>query len=154
MLYTFMYPCMTVIADCTSLPELEVEGRKLRQTTMDQEEENALLSRHVDNMRTQTHRLETDIQAQILQNQRLKQRLVFLQESLTDAFSDVTIPGLNSVPSVDTIGKHLKQVEAVVIGGKLDGDEHSDVVATVRRVASELVERVKERGEGVLEDKT
>ena len=112
---------------------------------MDMEEENALLSRHVDNMRTQTNRLETEIQNQTLQNQVLKQRLVFLKETLSDAFGEVTFPGIDSVPSVDTIEDYLKELEAVV--ARQSNEEHSDVVSMVRKVARELFERVRERGE-------
>ena len=120
--------------------------RKLRQTTSDQEEENALLSRHVDNMGTQTQRLETDIQTQKLRNQVLRQRLGFLKESLADAFGGVAIPGIDSVPSVDTIAEYLKEVESVVVAKQPgDDDKHSKVVSTVRKVARELVERVRER---------
>lgn len=106
---------------------------------MDMEEENALLSRHVDNMRAQINRLEGDIQSQMLRNQTYKQRLVFLQESLTSAFEDVPIPGIDSVPSVDTIETYLKQIEALV--AQESDDEHSDVVSMVRKVSKELIER-------------
>ena len=110
---------------------------------MDMEEENALLSRHVDNMRAQSSRLEGEIQGQILRNRTLKQRLVFLQESLTSAFGEVTIPGIDSVPTVDTIESYLKKVEALV--ARQPDDKHSDVVSMVRKVSMELVERVRER---------
>ena len=112
---------------------------------MDMEEENALLSRHVDNMRAQTSRLESEIQNQTLQNQALKQRLVFLRETLTDAFGEVTLVGIDSIPSVDTIEDYLKELEAVV--ARQPDDKQSDVVSTVRKVARELFERVRERGE-------
>ena len=128
------------------LIELEVRVRKLRQTTSDLEEENALVSRHVDNMKAQTERLENEIQNKKLRNQILKQRLVFLQETLTDTFSGVNIPGIDSVPSVDTIAEYLREVETVVVAKQPgDDDKHSDVVSMVRRVAKELVERVRER---------
>ena len=116
---------------------------------MDQEEENALLSLHVDNMRLQITRLEGEIQNQTLQNHILKQRLVFLQESLTDAFSGASVPGIDSVPSVESIDEYLKQVEGVVSDVN---DEHSDVVSMVRGVAKELLERVRERGESTQEE--
>ena len=121
--------------------------RKLRQATMDQEEENALLSRHTENMKSQTQRLESDIQNQILKNQLLKERLVFLQETASESFGSVSIPGVDSVPSVDTIQDYLKEVESVVARQPAGDDKQSKMVSTVRRVAKELTERVKEREE-------
>ena len=128
--------------------------RKLRQSTMDLEEENALLSRHIDNMQGQTQRLESDIQNQILKNRVLKQRLVCMQETLTDTFSGVSIPGIDSVPSVDTILDYLKEVESVVARQQAGGDKQSEVVSIVRRVAKETIEQVRERSvDGVSDEK-
>ena len=90
-------------------------------------------------MRAQINRLEGDIQSQMLKKQTLKQRLVFLQESLTSAFEDVSIPGIDSVPSVDTIETYLKEIEGVI--ARQSNDENSDVVSMVRRVCKELIER-------------
>ena len=120
---------------------------------MDMEEENALLSRHIDNMKAQTQRLESDIQNQSLRNQALKQRLVFLQETLTDSFQSLSIPGMDSVPSVDTIQAYLKEVESLVAKQPAGGDKQSEVVAMVRKVAKELMEQVREQEEVATEDK-
>ena len=119
------------------------------------EEETALISRHIDNMRRQTDRLESDIQNQILKNQILKKRLVFLQETLSDTFGSLIIPGIHSVPSVDTIREYLKEVESVVAKQPVGEDKQFDeVVTTVRWVAKETMERVRERDEGEQEDNT
>ena len=119
------------------------------------EEETALISRHIDNMKRQTDRLESDIQNQILKNQILKKRLVFLQETLSDTFGSLTIPGTHSVPSVDTIREYLKEVESVVAKQPVGEDKQFDeVVTTVRWVAKETMERVRERDEGEQEDNT
>ncbi|CAI8057148.1 High mobility group protein 20A [Geodia barretti] len=135
--------------------ELEVQVRKLRQTTTDLEEECALISRHVDNMKRQTVRLESDVQNQILKNQILKKRLVFLQETISDTFGSLSIPGIHSVPSVDTIQEYLKEVESVVAKQPAGEDKQFDeVFFTVRRVAKETMERVREREEGEQENNT
>ena len=119
---------------------------------MDQEEENALLSRHIDNMKSQTDRLESDIQNQILKNQVLKQRLIFLQEMLSEAFGNFNLPGIDSVPSADTIHDYLKEVESVVAKQPADDKQPNKVVSTVRKVAKEMMERARER-EGEHEEK-
>ena len=118
------------------------------------EEESALLSRHIDNMKTQTGRLHSDIQNQILRNLTLKQRLVLLQETLCDVFQGRSIPGIDSVPSPDNIVEYLKKVESVVAKQPVGEDkEFDEVVSMVRRVAKETMERVKERsGEGEQEE--
>ena len=112
---------------------------------MDMEEENALLSRHVDNMTAQVGRYEAEIQNQTFKNESLKQHLVLLQEMLTDAFSELDIPGIDSVPSVDTIESYLRELEALVAGQPAGSGKYSNVVAKVKRVSEEVAERMKER---------
>ena len=109
---------------------------------MDMEEENALLSRHVDNMKMQIKRLESEIEAQTLRNKSSKEHLVFLQEALTDAFCDTPIPGTETVPTVDTIESYLKELESTVAKAP---EEHADLVARVTKVAQEVEEKARER---------
>lgn len=109
---------------------------------MDTEEENAFLSRHVDNMKMQIKRLESEIEAQTLKNKSSKAHLVFLQEALTDAFCDTPIPGTETVPTVDTIESYLKELESIV--AKAPGD-HTELVARVTKVARDVEEKARER---------
>ena len=116
--------------------------RKLRQTTLDMEEENALLSRHVESMKVQIQKLQTEVDIQSRKNKALKEHLVFLQESLTDSFCDVPVPGTETLPTVDTIESYLKELEAVVTK---EPGEHSNLVTIVTKVANDVEEKARAR---------
>ena len=94
--------------------------------------------------RIEFSRLESEIQNQTLQNQALKQCLVFLRETLNDAFGEVTIAGIDFVPSVDTSEDLLKL--------SLPGNQTTNIPMCFHGEESctgdsELFERVKESGE-------
>lgn len=112
---------------------------------MDMEEENALLSRHVENMRTQIGRLEEEISNQTQKNLSLKEHVILLSEALFDKFSGTPIPGSdNVVPSLDTMEDYLKELEIVVAK---QPDQHAELVAMAAEVVSDLELLTKEEEE-------
>ena len=73
--------------------DLESQLRKLRQTSANLEEENALLSRHVENMKTAVEKVQKEVQKQEEKNENLQGHLGVLREVLAATFKDVPLPG-------------------------------------------------------------
>ena len=117
---------------------MESELRKLRLTNIDLEEENALLSRHVENMRTAVGRLQSEIDQQQTRNTDLKDHLQTLREVLLDVFHDTPLPGTAETPSLDTIDSYIGGVQVAVSEG------HSELVAMARVVAERLQAKLGE----------
>ena len=76
-----------------SPPARENELRQLRKSTTEYEEQNALLQKHIDNMKTAISKLETEAVQQRNTNVTLQQHLQTLRVSLTTSFAGVTLPG-------------------------------------------------------------
>lgn len=99
-------------------------------------------------MKMQVQRLESDIRNQITKNQAIKQRLVFLQETLCEGFEGASLPAVKSVPSVDTIYEYLKEVESAVARETTrEDDDKQSTMEVVRETAKDLTQKVRERKE-------
>lgn len=66
--------------------ELEVELRRLRRSNNDLEEENALLSKHNENLKDMLERLDHETKEQYSRNEQLREHLMGLKKMLTEAF--------------------------------------------------------------------
>ena len=66
--------------------ELEVELRRLRRSNNDLEEENALLSKHNENLKDMLERLDRETKEQYSRNEQLREHLTGLRKMLTEAF--------------------------------------------------------------------
>ena len=66
--------------------ELEVELRQLRRSNNDLEEENALLSKHNENLKGMLDRLDQETKEQSSRNEQLRTHLTSLRQILASAF--------------------------------------------------------------------
>ncbi len=73
--------------------DLESKLRKLRQTSANLEEENALLSRHVENMKVAVEKAQNEVKKQEEKNESLQSHLGVLREVLAASFKDLPLPG-------------------------------------------------------------
>ena len=90
----------------------ENELRKLRKLTTEFEEQNAILSKHIDNMKRGIDKLEGERAEQQSEISMLKRNLTRLQQILVKDFANLQVPGLSvaiSLESVDTFLKKLQQ---------------------------------------------
>lgn len=69
------------------------ELRQLRKVNTDYEHQNAILQKHIDNMKSAILKLETDISQQSKNNTALQQHLEHLRTTLTNGFGGVKLPG-------------------------------------------------------------
>lgn len=124
------------------LLEMESELRKLRHANSDLEEENALLSRHVEGMKATVDKLNSEIAEQQSRNIVLKDHLKVLREVLVDAFHNSPLPGTDETPTSETVDSYLGKLQ-VLLGSNPRG--HEDMVTTVREVAERLEEELSQR---------
>ena len=65
----------------------------MRKQNTDYEEQNAILSKHIDNMKQAIEKLEVEAVQQRTNNLALQQHLDALRTTLTTNFSNVVLPG-------------------------------------------------------------
>ena len=73
-------------------PEMESEVRKLRQANSELEEENALLSRHVENMQIAIRRMQAEMEKHQTRNAALKVCSQVVQSELQYASHSLVCP--------------------------------------------------------------
>jgi len=71
----------------------EAELRQLRRQNTEYEEQNAILSKHVDNMKQAIEKLEVEATQQRSNNAALQQHLDLLRTTLVANFSRIPLPG-------------------------------------------------------------
>ncbi len=136
------------------LPPTEMESvlRKQRHTNIDLEEENALLSRHVENMKAAAKKLQSEIETQRTRNENLRKHLDTVRTVLVNSFKETPLPGSDETPSLGTVDGYIGKLQVIV---SQDREQHGELVAKVREVAKQLEEdRGKEAGEKMEVDET
>jgi DNA repair exonuclease SbcCD ATPase subunit len=113
----------------------EAELRQLRKSNTEYEEQNAILSKHIDNMKAAIDKLDVETNQQRTSNQTLAQYLDKLRATLTAGFASVPLPGSNEVPTVDTIDKYMSKLHSIVTGQQA---EHETLVSKVKEVVSRI----------------
>lgn len=71
----------------------EAELRQLRKSNIDYEQQNSILQKHIENMKTAIDKLESETLQQRNNNAALQQHLEDLRKTLTNNFSSVRLPG-------------------------------------------------------------
>jgi len=113
----------------------EAELRQLRRQSMELEEQNAVLSKHTDNMRQAVHRLEVEAAQHRENNQALSSHLETLRSRLTTAFTSLPLPGSDQLPSLDTIDSYMARLHSLILDCPQDNEQ---LIATVREIVGRL----------------
>lgn len=71
----------------------EAELRQLRKSNTDYEQQNAILQKHIENMKTAIEKLENETLQQRNNNVALQKHLDHLRTTLTNGFASVRLPG-------------------------------------------------------------
>ena len=72
----------------------EAELRKLRKQNTEYEEQNAILSKHIENMKQAIKELEVEAVQQRSNNMALQHHLEALRQTLTNNFITIPLPGM------------------------------------------------------------
>lgn len=90
--------------------EKETELRKLRKLTMDFEEQNAILSKHVDNMKAAETKLTLEMTQMKERNEKVEQHLLRLKKEFVESFASLAIPGTKEYPTMETMEEYLDKL--------------------------------------------
>ncbi|XP_069779945.1 SWI/SNF-related matrix-associated actin-dependent regulator of chromatin subfamily E member 1-related-like isoform X2 [Narcine bancroftii] len=92
----------------------EAELRKLRKTNIEYEEQNAVLQKHIDNMRSAKEKLEEELTEEQNQNANLHKHLDNLRQMLTTTFIDVSLPGSGESVTLDTVDSYMTKLHSII----------------------------------------
>lgn len=113
----------------------EAELRQLRKQNTDCEEQNAILSKHIDNMKAAIEKLEVEAVQHSSNNMALQNHLDLLRQTLTNNFSTVPLPGTHEVPSLETIDTYMAKLHTIILDSP---QENENLIATVREIVGRL----------------
>lgn len=91
----------------------EAELRKLgdlRKANSDYEEQNAMLSKHIDNMRTAIDKLEDEVRKSEEEKKKLQNNLIDIQQILSQSLSSICLPQASCSPNEDTIEEFVEEL--------------------------------------------
>ncbi|XP_032874119.1 high mobility group protein 20A-like isoform X4 [Amblyraja radiata] len=113
----------------------EAELRKLRKTNIDYEEQNAVLQKHIDNMRSAKEKLEEELAEEQSQNANLHKHLDNLRQMLTTGFTDAALPGSGESLTIDTIDSYMTKLHSIIDN---DPQQNEKLVKKVQEIVSSL----------------
>jgi len=113
----------------------ESELRQLRRQNTEYEEQNAILSKHVDNMKQAIDKLEVEAVQQRSNNAALQQHLDVLRTTLVANFSRIPLPGTNELPTLDTIDSYMSRLHGIIMDSP---QEHTVLASTVKDIIGHL----------------
>ncbi|XP_038058515.1 high mobility group protein 20A-like isoform X2 [Patiria miniata] len=113
----------------------ENELRQLRKSTTEYEEQNAILQKHIDNMKAAISKLETEAVQQRNTNMTLQQHLQALRVSLTTSFAVIPLPGSEETPTLATIDTYMNKLHQLILDSP---QENANLIAMVREIVGKL----------------
>ncbi|XP_061191077.1 high mobility group protein 20A-like [Saccostrea echinata] len=113
----------------------EGELRQMRKQTTELEEQNAILSKHIESMKHAIEKLEIEAVQQRSTNMALQGHLDTLRVTLTNSFSTVPLPGTNECPTLDTIDNYMAKLHNLILDSP---QEHEGLISMVRDVIGRL----------------
>lgn len=113
----------------------ETELRQLRKSNTEYEEQNAILSKHIENMKAAISKLEVETVQQRNNNMALQQHLENLRATLTENFASVPLPGTNETPTLETIDSYMARLHTLILDSP---QEHEALISTVRDIVGRL----------------
>lgn len=113
----------------------EGELRQLRKQTTELEEQNAILSKHIESMKHAIEKLEIEAVQQRSTNMALQGHLDNLRTTLTDNFNSVPLPGTSELPTLDTIDNYMAKLHNLILDSPQD---HQALISMVRDVIGRL----------------
>uniref|UniRef100_A0A8C4QSP9 High mobility group 20A n=1 Tax=Eptatretus burgeri TaxID=7764 RepID=A0A8C4QSP9_EPTBU len=113
----------------------EAELRRLRKANVEFEEQNAVLSKHVQSLRAAVERIERDVASERSHNHTLSRHLDALRHALTAGFQSVPLPGTGETPTPETIDSYMSKLHNIILSSP---GEHVGLLPTIRQVISRL----------------
>ena len=108
----------------------EAELRKLgdlRKANNDYEEQNAMLSKHIDNMKAAIDKLEEEVTKSRQENSTLQDHLTNFRQMLASSLADVRLPQSDRQPKEDCIEEFVEELYKMFKNPALNDDTLSKV---------------------------
>lgn len=121
---------------------MESQLRKVRQSSANLEEENALLSRHVESMKLAVERVQKEVERQQNRNTKLQDHLMTLREVLATTFKDIPLPGTNETPTPENVDTYMSKLQLAIAN---EPEKHPELVNKVSTIARQLESMLKQK---------
>ena len=113
----------------------EAELRQLRKQNTEFEENNAILSKHIDNMKAAISKLEVETTQQRTTNLVLQQHLDNLRSTLVTHFAGIALPGSSETVTSDNIDNYMARLHSIIIDAP---QQHEALIAKIRDIVTRL----------------
>lgn len=121
---------------------METQLRKMRQSSANLEEENALLSRHVESMKAAVERVQKEVERQQKRNTKLQDHLMTLREVLATTFKDIPLPDTNETPTPENVDTYMSKLQLTIAN---EPEKHPELVNKVSTIARQLESVLKQK---------
>lgn len=111
------------------------ELRQLRKVNTDYEQQNAILQKHIENMKSAITKLESEIMQQEKNNASLNQHLEHLRTTLTTGFSGIKLPGIKDVATLQNIDTYMTNLHSILLE---NNSQDISLLQTVRDIVGKL----------------
>ncbi|KAL3288475.1 hypothetical protein HHI36_002918 [Cryptolaemus montrouzieri] len=113
----------------------DAELRQLRKSNTDFEQQNAILQKHIENMKSAITKLEGEISQQEKNNTALQKHLEHLRSTLTTGFSTVKLPGIKEKATLQNIDSYMTNLHSILLE---NSTSDANLVQTVRDIVGQL----------------
>jgi len=114
----------------------ELELRQLRKQTTEFEEQNAVLGKHIDSMKSAISKLEVETVQQRQNNAGLQQQLDMLRQMVVSSFRGVQLPGNHEPLTMQSVDQFVAGLHSVMI--EQQGQQHAGLLNTVKDIVSRM----------------
>merc|ERR1719323_2371529 len=112
----------------------ETELKQLRKSVTEMEEQNGILAKHVDTMRTAIAKLETETAVQAENNASMQRHVDALRTSVVNALGGASLPGSEAAPTMDNVDAFMRRIQGLLARG----EGNSPLVVKVREVVAKM----------------
>ena len=114
----------------------ELELRQLRKQTTEFEEQNAVLGKHIDSMKSAISKLEVETVQQRQNNAGLQQQLDMLRQMVVSSFRGVQLPGNHEPLTLQSVDQFVSGLQGVMV--EQQGQQHTGLLNTVKDIVSRM----------------
>lgn len=114
----------------------ELELRQLRKQTTEFEEQNAVLGKHIDSMKSAISKLEVETVQQRQNNAGLQQQLDMLRQMVVSSFRGVQLPGNHEPLTLQSVDQFVSGLHGVMV--EQQGQQHTGLLNTVKDIVSRM----------------
>ncbi|XP_046662410.1 high mobility group protein 20A-like [Homalodisca vitripennis] len=93
----------------------EAELRQLRKSNTDYEQQNAILQKHMENMRAAVDKLTVETQQQHSNNTILQEHLQQIRSTLAIGFSNLPLPGTKETATLQNIDSYMNKLHSILM---------------------------------------